>query len=144
MWRLENIIQYNKIEMVFHKPKTKINTKTNMKCVYFNNNIVDDIIYYIGTSASDNFDVIDMGSPSDYWFHANDSSSCHIVAKIPDGIDKRGLKSIIKHGALLCKQNTNKLAKCDRVEIIYTQLNNVTKTNILGMVEITNRKIIVV
>ena len=37
--------------------------------VYFDN-IVDDVVYYIGTNASDNFDVIDKGRSDDYWFHA--------------------------------------------------------------------------
>ncbi len=106
--------------------------------------IVDDVIYYIGTSASDNFAVIDMGGPSDYWFHANNVSSCHVVAKIPDDIDKRTLKTILKRGALLCKQNTNKLAKNGNIEIVYCQVKNVTKTDVQGLVDFSYGKVIVV
>jgi predicted ribosome quality control (RQC) complex YloA/Tae2 family protein len=111
--------------------------------VYFDN-IVDDVIYYIGTNAEDNFDVIDKGKPSDYWFHANNSSSCHVVVQVPDEIDKRGLKTILKRGAMLCKQNTNKLSKCDKVEIIYTQVKNVVKMSFAGLVEFTDGKVMVV
>lgn len=111
--------------------------------VYFEN-IVDDVIYYIGTNALDNFAVIDMGKPTDYWFHANNVSSCHVVVKIPDDIDKRTLKTILKRGALLCKQHTNKLSKTANVEIVYCQVKNVTKTDVLGLVEFTGGKVMVV
>lgn len=106
---------------------------------------IDDkvVVYYIGTNALDNFAVIDKGAPEDLWFHANDVSSCHVVAKINEVLDKRQLKSIIKKGALICKQNTSKLNTNDRVEFIYTRVQNVTKTKIPGLVTLTNQKIIV-
>jgi predicted ribosome quality control (RQC) complex YloA/Tae2 family protein len=88
--------------------------------------------------------VIDMGESTDYWFHANNVSSCHVVAKIPDDIDKRGLKTILKRGALLCKQNTNKLAKNGNIEIVYCPVKNVKKTDVPGLVEFTGGKVIVV
>ena len=97
----------------------------------FFDNIVDDVIYYIGTSASDNFKVIDMGKPDDIWFHAKDLSSCHVVAQIPDYIDKQGIKTIIKRGVQLCKQNTNKLSIIENVDFIYTKIN------------LTNKKILI-
>ena len=108
-------------------------------------NIVDNVIYYIGTNASDNFAVIDMGGPTDYWFHSNNGSSCHVVAKVPKWINnKHELKTILKRGALLCKQNTNKLAKNGNIEIIYCQVKNVMKTDVPGLVEFTDAKIMVV
>ena len=108
-------------------------------------NIVDDVIYYIGTDAKDNFDVIDKGKPNDYWFHANNCSSCHIVAKLPEWIhNKRELKTILKRGALLCKQNTNRLSRSDNVEIVYTKVKNVTKMKVAGQVEFVDGKIMVV
>jgi len=111
--------------------------------VYFAN-IVDDVIYYIGTSAKDNFVVVDMGRPDDYWFHCSNCSSCHVVVQVPDKIDKRRLKTILKRGALLCKQHTNKLSKCDKVEIICCQVKNVVKTDVSGLVEFTDGKVMVV
>jgi len=108
-------------------------------------NIVDDIIYYIGTSATDNFDVIDKGNPNDYWFHANNCSSCHVVAKVPQWINnKHELKTILKRGALLCKQYTNKLSRSDKVEIVYTQVKNVAKMGVAGQVEFIDGKVMVV
>ena len=83
--------------------------------LYFDN-IVDDVVYYIGTNARDNFDVIDKGRPGDIWFHAKDVSSCHVVVHI----EKRDMRSIIKRGARLCKEHTAKLNRTPEVDIIYT------------------------
>jgi predicted ribosome quality control (RQC) complex YloA/Tae2 family protein len=110
--------------------------------VYFDNIVV---IYYIGTNAADNFAAIDMGSPDDYWFHAKGVSSCHVVAKMNEGkaMDKQGLKSMIKKGALLCKQNTSKLKSMNNIEFIYTKVKNVTKTEIPGLVTLSSEKNII-
>lgn len=109
--------------------------------VYFDN-IVDDVVYYIGTSAQDNFDVIDKGRPDDIWFHAKDVSSCHVVAQVPDFIEKQGLRTIIKRGARLCKEHTAKLKNHDNTEIIYTRVKNVTKTETIGCVTTKHTKTI--
>ena len=50
------------------------------------------------------------------------------------------MKSIIKIGAQLCKQNTKKLSSLNNVEIMYAQLKNVTKTSIPGAVTVVNSK----
>ena len=105
---------------------------------------MDDVVYYIGTNAEDNFAVIDKGEPTDYWFHANDISSCHVVVSIPDDIDKKGLRTIIKRGALICKQNTNKLRTLNDVEIMYTKVKNVIKTDIPGLVNINGSTKIII
>ena len=103
------------------------------------------VVYYIGTNALDNFAVIDKGAPDDYWFHAKDISSCHVVAKIAEGselglVDKHVLRSIIKRGALICKQNTSKLKSLQDVDFIYTQVKNITKLDKPGLVTVTNEK----
>jgi predicted ribosome quality control (RQC) complex YloA/Tae2 family protein len=110
--------------------------------VYFDN-IVDDVIYYIGTSAHDNFDVIDKGRPNDIWFHAKDVSSCHVVVQVPDFIEKQGMRTIIKRGARLCKEHTTKLKSSDKIDIIYTPIKNVTKTDIPGCVTTKHTKTII-
>jgi len=106
---------------------------------------IDDVVvvYYIGTNAVDNFAVIDMGDPHDVWFHAKGISSCHVVAKFPEGFDKQTMRAIIKKGALICKQNTSKLKSLNNVEIIYTKVKNVTKTDKPGLVTVTNQKTII-
>ena len=100
-----------------------------------------EILFYIGKSQKENFAVIDMGSENDLWFHAKDITSCHVVCLLSDtDIDKKDLRYIIKTGALLCKNNTNKLKSMKNVEIIYTQIKNITKTKIPGCVETQNVK----
>ena len=100
-----------------------------------------EITFIIGKNKSDNFAVIDMGSENDLWFHAKDITSCHVVCLLSDtDIDKKDLRYIIKTGALLCKNNTNKLKSMKNVEIIYTQIKNITKTNVEGCVITQNAK----
>ena len=101
-----------------------------------------EITFYIGKKQSDNFEVIDKGRPDDLWFHANNDSSCHVVCEIPGEINKHELRYIIKVGGLLCKNNTNKLKCIKNVEIIYTFIRNITKTDIDGCVITKNTKII--
>jgi predicted ribosome quality control (RQC) complex YloA/Tae2 family protein len=123
----------NKIRIPYQKMKEST--------IYFDN-VVDEVTYYIGTSAADNFAVIDKGGPDDYWFHASDCSSCHVVVNVPEHADKRELKTIIKKGALLCKQNTSKLAKLQNVTVVYTKVKYITKTDVSGCVTLKNEKTI--
>ena len=100
-----------------------------------------ELTFVIGKNKSENFAVIDMASENDLWFHANDISSCHVVCLLSDTYsDKKNLRYIIKTGALLCKNNTNKLKSMKNVEIIYTQIKNITKTDIEGCVLTQNSK----
>jgi predicted ribosome quality control (RQC) complex YloA/Tae2 family protein len=101
-----------------------------------------EIVFYIGKKQSENFDVIDKGTLDDLWFHAKDESSCHVVCQMPDNMNKKDLRYVIKVGALLCKNNTNKLKSLKDVEIIYTTIRNITKTNVEGCVLTQNTKII--
>jgi predicted ribosome quality control (RQC) complex YloA/Tae2 family protein len=103
-----------------------------------------ELTFVIGKNKSENFEVIDMGSENDLWFHANDISSCHVVCLLSDtDVDKKDMRYVIKAGALLCKNNTNKLKSMKNVEIIYTQIKNITKTDIEGCVLTQNSKSIV-
>lgn len=97
-------------------------------------NIQSNIIYFIGKSAKDNFLVLDKGKEKDIWFHIANESSCHVVATIPENINKKQLYSIIKQGANLCKSNTKKLSQEKNIEIIYTHIKNVHKTEVEGRV----------
>lgn len=102
-----------------------------------------EIPYIVGTDAQDNFDIIDESEPTDMWFHLAEVSSCHVIAKMPQDIkvDNKQKQQIIKQGALLCKQNS-KYKSARSVDVIYTLLSNITKTDILGQVEVTNAKYI--
>ena len=102
-----------------------------------------EITFHIGKNKNENFEVIDNAKKSDLWFHAKDISSCHVVCELPDDINKKDLLYIIKVGALLCKNNTNKLISLKNVEIMYTKIENVKKTNVPGCVLTENTKIII-
>jgi predicted ribosome quality control (RQC) complex YloA/Tae2 family protein len=110
----------------------------------FIQSIKKDVTFHIGKSQEENFTVIDKGAADDLWFHAKNVSSCHVVCELPDDIDKKEMRYILTVGALLCKNNTNKLKSLKNVEITYTQIKNITKTNVPGCVETQNTKKIVV
>ena len=100
------------------------------------------ITYKIGQNQSEHFSIIDSSGQNDFWFHANGESSCHVVCSVPPEIKKEDLRYLIKQGAVLCKQNTNKLKSQKNVEIIYAKIKDITKTNIAGSVNVLNSKII--
>ena len=86
--------------------------------------IDEEVTYYIGTSAKDNFAVIDEGDDDDIWFHASEHSSCHVVLKMPQTyISKKQLFTIIKRGAQICKQNTNRMKNKSNIEITYCKVS---------------------
>jgi predicted ribosome quality control (RQC) complex YloA/Tae2 family protein len=95
------------------------------------------ITYYIGQNAADNFDVIDKAeSNTDLWFHAAAESSCHVVAILPSSVplDKKTYRQMVKRGALLCKQHTNKIRSVDKTAIVYAPILNVKKGAVIGQV----------
>jgi predicted ribosome quality control (RQC) complex YloA/Tae2 family protein len=104
-----------------------------------------EITYNIGTSAQDNFDLIDASSPHDIWFHVEGLPSCHVVAVIPEDekIDKKKMRAIITQGAVICKKHS-KYASHKNLPIIYTKISNVQKTTTIGSVFTTNTKTITI
>jgi len=110
--------------------------------VYFPNIPLQGITYYIGKNASDNFEIIDLSQPEDIWIHANNTSSCHVIAVIPEeaGFTKKQMMTIIKKGFSLCQQYTNKLINQKNTEFIYTKVKNIIKTEKNGEVVVTNGK----
>lgn len=103
-------------------------------------NINKTIIYKIGSNANDNFNIIDQSKLNDIWFHLVDYPSVHIIAVIPsEDINKKELKYIIKRGAVICKENS-KHQNEKNLEITYTEISNISKTNIIGSVNISKSK----
>ena len=113
-----------------------------IETIYFLN-IRKEFTYYIGQNEVDNFKIIDMSNPDDIWFHSSDNSSCHVILRITEPINKKELQTVCKKGALLCKENTNKLKKLSNVEFIYTYIKNIVKTEKNGCVITQNTKKIV-
>jgi len=108
-------------------------------------NIKTPITYYIGSNKSDNFKILDYVKESDIWFHIFECTSCHVVVSLPEKeeefLTKKQVMTIIKKGALLCRQNTNSVKKEKLVEVIYTQVKNITKLQEEGKVLAKNTKI---
>ena len=110
--------------------------------IVFINALKREITFYIGKNQNENFDVIDKGCENDLWFHAADVSSCHVVCQVPPDINKKELRYIITTGALICKNNTNKLKTMKNVNILYTKMANVSKTNVPGCVVTKDTKVL--
>ena len=84
--------------------------------------------------------VVTEGKRRSLWFHVGGGrSSCHVVAVIPDGTNKKNVKYIVTQGAVLCKKFSRYASEKD-LEIIYTLLENVTKTDVAGKVEVSMYK----
>jgi predicted ribosome quality control (RQC) complex YloA/Tae2 family protein len=100
-----------------------------------------NITFYIGKNAKDNFDILDISKSEDIWFHSDEYSSCHVIAKINDmKLSKKEERIVIKNGCILCKTNTNKIKKVENIEIIYTYVKNVKKDKIPGRVACNKTK----
>ena len=101
-----------------------------------------EIVFHIGKTAVGNFDIIDLAKENDLWFHLNNESSAHVIAIIPDGIDRKNMKYVVKHGAIVLKQHSNCKSPKQLVGVIYSHVKNVNKTDIIGRVIIQKSKII--
>jgi predicted ribosome quality control (RQC) complex YloA/Tae2 family protein len=110
--------------------------------IVFINALKREVTFYIGKNQNENFEVIDKGNEDDLWFHAADVSSCHVVCQLPPDIDKKMLRYIITTGAVLCKNNTTKLKTMKNVNIIYTKISNVVKTDVPGCVVTKDTKVV--
>ena len=51
-----------------------------------------EFVFYIGQNKSENFEIIDMCTINDLWFHANNISSCHVVCKLQEQFSKKELQ----------------------------------------------------
>jgi len=106
--------------------------------------LINSVTYYIGRTQQENHAIIDLGTPTDLWFHLADTSSCHVVAVVPAGICRKERGKIIKQGALLCKQWTSKAKSQRDVEVTYALLSKVRKEATPGSVMVTTSSTITV
>lgn len=121
-----------------------------------------NIVYKVGMNAKHNFEIIDEANPNDMWFHLHNVSSCHVIAclknftyntlddEMPnyydfnfDDLEKKQKQQIIKQGAILCKQYS-RLKSENNVEVMYTKIQDVFKTEIEGSVITFKSKIITI
>ena len=93
------------------------------------------VTYLIGVNAIENDYLVKISHPDDFWFHAEQISSCHVVALVSNQkLEKKELQKVIRHGCLLCKQHTKKLSSIPKVAFMYTKIKNVERTKTLGCV----------
>ena len=109
-----------------------------------------NVEFLIGTDKNDNFKIIDIVNENDFWFHIKGFPSCHVVSNMYNDenqslptISKKILRKIIVQGACICKSHS-KYKSDKNVEIVYTKIKNVTKTEIMGSVVLSEEKTIVI
>ena len=117
------------------------------KSIYFPK-LGQDITYTIGKNAADNFAIIDLAEPHHIWFHVEGKPSSHIIAAVPSDLqtmtDKKTILSIVKQGAVLCKQHSTS-ASDKKVSIMYALVANVQKQDhIMGSVLVPTYKTVVI
>lgn len=102
-----------------------------------------DVEFVIGKNAKENFEIIDDAEDHHIWFHFHNAPSCHVIAKLDKELNKKDFKYVVKQGAVLCKQHS-KFNNQKNVEIVYTIIKHVHKTNTLGSVQLESEKTVVI
>jgi predicted ribosome quality control (RQC) complex YloA/Tae2 family protein len=104
-----------------------------------------EIGFTIGQNALENIEAINDAKSTDLWFHIEDHSSCHVIASMPENIkfDKKQTMYIVKQGAILCKQHSRYKSQ-QNVAVVYTTIQNVSPTHIMGTVTIQNGKTVTI
>lgn len=98
----------------------------------------------VGKDKHDNERLIDDATENDVWFHVADYPSSHVILKNDANDSLRDIpKQVIKRCACLCKSHSS-VSSMDKCEIIYTQIKNVTKTDVVGQVIPENTKKVVI
>lgn len=100
-----------------------------------------EVEFLIGKNAKENFEIIDYAEDHHIWFHIHNAPSCHVIAQLDDELNRKDFKYVVKQGAILCKQHS-KLKNQKNVEIVYTIIKHVHKTDIPGSVQLESQKTI--
>ena len=89
--------------------------------------------------------IIDVANSNDLWFHIEGESSCHVIASMPIDmkLDKKQLRQIVTQGAVLCKSKS-RFRSNKNVPVIYTKVENITKSEPVGTVITENTKSIII
>ena len=96
-----------------------------------------DGIYKLGESMTENWELLDISDPDNYFFHLTSFPSGYVIWE-PTGIPT--IESLMK-AALLCKKGT-KYRNLKDIKVDYCLCNNVTKSDKVGeVIFISNRKV---
>lgn len=106
--------------------------------------IFNGITYYIGKSAKENWNLLDISKETNneyIWFHLNSFASPYIIMyatlKELDNIDQ-SINSYLQFGAELCKQHS-KFKFMKDIMIMYVPIKKLTNTEKIGEVYITGK-----
>jgi len=99
--------------------------------------IRETVDFWVGENAADNDTLLDRADGGDLWFHVSGRPSCHVIARL--GLDreytKKEIHKIAIQGGVICKQYS-KYRSERAVPIVYTRREQVTKTRVVGKVEV--------
>jgi predicted ribosome quality control (RQC) complex YloA/Tae2 family protein len=93
----------------------------------------------IGQSREENAELVNTSDTQNIWFHVANAPSSHVILKTTCKIKEIPLQ-VIKRCACLCKTHSKSKStqKCD---IIYTQIENVESTQVIGQVNTDSSKL---
>ena len=93
----------------------------------------------VGQSREENAELVNVSDPKNIWFHVANAPSSHVILKTTCKIKDIPLQ-VIKRCACLCKTHSKSksVTKCD---IIYTQIENVESTQVIGQVNTDSSKL---
>lgn len=97
-----------------------------------------ELIIHVGENAKDNFRLIDISNRYDIWLHLKNYPSPHVVIHN----NKKEISSeTLFYAAELCKDHS-KYHCTENLEIIYTKIKDIEKTETIGSVIIKNERFI--
>lgn len=96
--------------------------------------------FYIGQNQNENDMLVKTSSMNDYWIHAGEYSSAHVIILNPT--QKRIHMKVIKRACYLLKLNTKKLKSIDSVLFHYTRVCNIEPTDKVGQVLVKNYSVL--
>jgi len=90
----------------------------------------------IGQNAKENDELVKNSKETDIWFHISGLPSCHVIIEVSK--DFPITKQMIYYCANLVKENT-KYKNVPKIKINYTEIKNVSRTNVPGKVIIKGK-----
>jgi predicted ribosome quality control (RQC) complex YloA/Tae2 family protein len=93
----------------------------------------------IGKNQQDNDIIVKAANKEDYWFHLEDYPSCHVI--IENTVENPVTNEMITYCSQLVKQNSKYKGQLN-LKVMYTKIENVTPTRVLGQVVVKVKKVI--
>jgi predicted ribosome quality control (RQC) complex YloA/Tae2 family protein len=103
-------------------------------------------IIKVGTSAKENWELIDNSYPEDLWFHLDEFSSAHVVVSQDTNSQEEIFypNQIVLLASDYCKLNSANSKNLCKVKIVYTEIKNLKKGKEIGSVFISKSKYITI